>query len=101
MLQPHAPPACAVVPADLARRGVDSLPVHTYPFAKTASAVWGSVHAFVTKAISAASLAADGPAGSSLVQRDPFLAAWVAQLRDADWLPSFPAIETDAQLVDA
>jgi hypothetical protein len=88
-------------PVELEKRGVASLPARTYPYAKTALAVWTATHTYVTKVVAAAAAVAGGPAGTAWVERDERLAAWVAQLREPDWLPSFPDIRDDAALINA
>ena len=96
-------------PADLAARGVADLPPQVYPFAATATAAWGATRAHVARFVARASaVVAGGDGGSSsgaapspLIARDERLAAWVAQLRDPAWLPSFPDIRDDEALVDA
>ncbi len=91
------------VPAELEERGVGGLPPTTYPFAHTARAVWEATHTYVEDVVRKASIATGGETGGdgALVARDERLAAWVAQLRDPLWMPSFPDIRTDAELVDA
>lgn len=90
--------AAHYVPADLRARAVDGLPPHTYPYARTATAVWDAARVYVAKVVGAASAAAGG---GPLVQRDERMAAWVAQLRDPAWMPTFPDVKNDDELIDA
>ena len=74
---------------------VSGLPPQTYPFAVTAKAVWDATHAYVAAVIASANTRAPAP----LIESDVLLRDWVKQVRE--WMPTFPDIHTDAELVDA
>ncbi len=93
--------AAHYVPAELEARGVASLPPRVYPYGQTSSAVWEATRKYVANVVASAGSTAGGAPGASLIERDERVAAWVAQLREPGWIPSFPDIRTDAALVDA
>ena len=61
----------------------------------TAKAVWDATHAYVAAVIASANTHAPAP----LIEGDALLRSWVAQIRE--WMPTFPNIHTDAELIDA
>lgn len=87
----------AIVPRALAARGFGNDVPFTFPYRDDALAVWGAIHDWV------ASYLALFYANDAAVQNDASLQAWgdLVRSNDGGRVPSFPPLQSIADLVDA